>query len=213
MKKFYLSLLFLILSVSLAACGDTENKDTNDTKEPTTTDKDSEHKEGEASVNEDEEMGTEDVEDTELGKLSIAYKNKELNETTESGPMKLSVTAIQLANLEVAEDYKEMFDNKDKVTVITVEMKAENTTDETISFYPDQATLTTDTGDQQDADMLLSDSVGGDFFGKVNKEGNVIFIVKSPAEEIGEINLIISGSHDEEFENQGEDVKLTIPTK
>ncbi|PIC65376.1 hypothetical protein CSV79_01785 [Sporosarcina sp. P13] len=208
MNKFLLGLLATVLAATLAGCGDTGTKKEDSTPADTSSETSAVKDENKADKKEDE-----NVEESELGKMTIVYKNKELNENAESGPMKLNVSAVQLANLEVAEDYKGMFDEKDKVTVITVQMKAENTIDETMSFYPDQATLTTDTGDQIDASLVLSDSVGGDFFGKVNKEGNAIFLVDTPAEEIGEISLNIDGSHDESFMNHGDKIKMTIPTK
>ena len=62
---------------------------------------------------------------------------------------------------------KNPLNNQDVVTVVTINMTASNSTDQTISFYPDQATLVTDTGQQVDADLWFSGNVGGDFLGKV----------------------------------------------
>lgn len=210
MKKVLLSLSATALALALAGCNDAETTKEDTMPVDTNSNTANEDKKADEKVDKKED---ENVEDTELGKMTILYKNKELDENAESGPMKLNVSGIQLANLEVAEGQEYMFEEKDKVTVITVQMEAENTVDETISFYPDQATLTTDAGDQKDASLLLSDSVGGDFFGKVKKEGNAIFLVDTPAEEIGEITLNISGSSDESFMDLGEKIKMTIATK
>ena len=210
MKKILLSLSATALALALAGCSDAETKKEDTVPVDTNSNTANEDKKADEKVDKKEDKN---VEESELGKMTIVYKNKELEENAESGPMKLNVSAIQLANLEVAEGQEYMFEEKDKVTVITVQMEAENTVDETISFYPDQATLTTDTGDQKDASLLLSDAVGGDFFGKVKKEGNAIFLVDTPAEEIGEITLNINGSSDESFMDLGEKIKMTITTK
>ncbi len=101
-----------------------------------------------------------------MGTLTVNYKKKDLGITHQSGPMSLTLNAVQVATLDVSDDYKESFENQDVVTVVTINMTASNSTDQTISFYPDQATLVTDTGQQVDADLWYSGSVGGDFLGK-----------------------------------------------
>lgn len=65
-----------------------------------------------------------------------------------------------------------------------------NTTKETFTTYPDQAILVTSTGEQIDADMNLSDDLGGEIYEGVTKEGNVDFILKNGhAEDIKWITL------------------------
>ncbi|MDY0395491.1 hypothetical protein RWE15_14980 [Virgibacillus halophilus] len=123
----------------------------------------------------EEKTKDENVQESEVGKMTITYKDKDINENAESGAIKFNVYAIQVGDLEIAKDYQDSFDGKEKATAITMKVKSENTSDETMGFYPDQATLTTDAGDQVDADMFLSDDIGGDFIGKVKKEGNIIF--------------------------------------
>lgn len=107
---------------------------------------------------------------SEVGKLTVVNQKKNLNQTVQSGPINLTINAIQTATLEPSESYKEMFDGKDKVTIVTINLSVENTSDDTIGFYPDQGTLTTNTGEQANAETFLSDEVGGDFYGKVKKK-------------------------------------------
>ncbi|WP_099157064.1 hypothetical protein [Virgibacillus ndiopensis] len=206
-KLVFLFAVMVISGLVLSACGEatSDNSEENAKAESnqSTASDDSAENEKTAEAKDDEM-----VKESEIGTMRIAYKNKELDENAESGPMKLNVSGIQVGDLEVNEDYRDMFDGKDKVTVITLKMKAENTSDDTIGFYPDQATITTDTGDQVDADMFFSDSVGGDFIGKVHKEGDVMFLVDSPVKDIGKVNLIVDGAHDENFESVGEKVEM-----
>lgn len=207
-KKLSLFFVLVMFGMVLVACGDSDTHDT--TK--STNDENVE----ETDESEDTTVGNEDdsnVEESDIGTLTIAYKNTELSETAESGPISLEISGVQVADLEVAEDYIDMFDDEDELTVITVHMRAENSSEDTISMYPDQATLTTDTGEQIEADLFYSDDVGGEFFGEVGKEGEVIFFANSPAEDIGEITLIIDGAHNEDFETIGDDIKVTISTK
>lgn len=187
MKKFFTFLLLVILSAGLVACGgdseSTGEQKTDNTAQEQKDDKGKEEKE---------------VRKSELGTLTVIKKKKDLNYVVQSGPMNLTINAIQTATLDVSQNYKEFF-GKDQVTIVTVEMKAENTSEDTISFYPDQAVLTTNTGEQVESDIFLSDDVGGDFYGKVNKKGDVIFVLESPAEDITDIKLIIDAAIDEDW--------------
>ncbi|BDH62457.1 hypothetical protein MTP04_25870 [Lysinibacillus sp. PLM2] len=201
MSKYLLGLA-LLLSLGLAACSgdDTPTNTENDT--PAETDTEAEH---------EEEVSTdENVQESELGKLTIDYKNEELGLSHEAGPMSLTLNAVQVATLEVAEDFKESFDNQDVATVVTINMTAKNSTDQTISFYPDQATLVTDTGQQVEADLWYSGEVGGDFMGAVTMEDDVVWILKHD-ENIKKLTLHISGPFDEDFETVGEDFTLDVP--
>lgn len=132
-----------------------------------------------------------------------------MNIVETSGPMELTISGIQLATLELSEEYMEFFEDEE-YTLVGVEMKAENTSEDDISFYPDQAVLTTDVGDQVDAEMLLSDDVGGDFFGPTNKKGAIYFLFHTDPSEINSVKLIIDGAHDDDFERVGDDLKIDL---
>ncbi|WP_197046744.1 LptM family lipoprotein [Oceanobacillus salinisoli] len=219
MKKFILLLMAIVLTSVLVACGSESSEEENNEsanaagesqEESVESGEDSEAEaEGEES-NSEEAADEGDVLESDVGTLNVVKKNKDMEEVFTSGPMEISILGVQTADLEPSESYGEFFDNKDKVTIVTVAMKAENTSEDTISMYPNQATLTTNAGDQVDADLWLSDSVGGEFFGPTKKEGEVIFQLDTPAEEIESIKLIISGAHDENFETVGEDLQIEI---
>lgn len=204
MKKLLL-VSVLGLGLTLAACGEEE---ATNSKEQTKADTE-ETKTEEVSAD-SKEVAEGDVIENEIGTFHITSKQKDLKDVYENGPMNLTITGVQLGELEPSEEYGYMFDEKEKVTTITVGMKAENTSSETVSFYPDQAVLTTNAGDQIDADLMLSGDVGGDFFGEVKKEGEVIFILDTPAEEIETGKLIINGSHNENFDDLGEELQIEL---
>lgn len=206
MKKL---LFVLLLVLFLAACGGegeesgSEESSSNEVNASEETDSDST----------EDEVTEGDTIENEMGTFNITYKDKDIKDTYENGPMNLTITGVQVGTLEPSEDYKDMFDGKEKLTTITVGMNAENTSDETVSFYPNQAVLTTNAGDQVDADLFLSGDVGGDFFGEVKKEGEVIFLLDTPAEEIESGKLIINGSHDENIDRLGEDLQIELGFK
>ncbi|GAK40791.1 hypothetical protein PUW24_21140 [Paenibacillus urinalis] len=70
-------------------------------------------------------------------------------------------------------------------SAVGIKMNIENTTDKIFTTYPDQAELITSTGEQVDANMWLSDNLGGEIEEGVIKEGNVIwFLDRGNAEDI-----------------------------
>ncbi|MBK3495342.1 hypothetical protein JFL43_10870 [Viridibacillus sp. YIM B01967] len=207
MKKTWL-LAPMAAVLLLAACGGAEKE----TKKEST-DVSADAKEQTANPKVDSKEVEKETTKSELGKLTVVYKNKELKKSVKNGPVNLDVNAIQIATLEPSEAYKDSFDGKEKVTIATVEMAVENTVDDTTHFYPDQATLTTDTGEQVEARLILSDNIGGDFLGKIKKDGNVIFVLKSEPEKIGKVTLHIDGASDESYVSVGKDIKMEIPIK
>ena len=204
MKKLIYSAT-IISALLLGACGDVEeisdeNVNTSDV---------------EASVEEEapkEEVKEEEsnVSESEIGKMTTLYQNKELNIPIESGTAKANLSKIRYATLEPLTDYKPMFGDQDVATLITIEATAENTVDSTVNFYLNQAKLVTDTGQQVDADLWLSDDVGGEFLGVVKKEGSIQWVLKHD-ENIKKVTLHISGASDNNFNRLSEDLKIEIP--
>ncbi|WP_090865640.1 DUF4352 domain-containing protein [Oceanobacillus limi] len=222
MKKLMMVFVAVILAGVLVACSEDDNGAEETNTADNTGNEVEENNDGEADQDTDSEAEAEEENDTEgsaeagdvledeVGKLSIVKKNADMEEVFTSGPMEITITGVQTAELEPSESYGDFFDNKEKVTIVTVGMKAENTSEDTISIYPDQSTLTTNAGDQVEADLWLSDSIGGEFFGTTNKEGEVIFQLDTPAEEIESIKVIMDGAHDDNYESVGEELQIEL---
>lgn len=145
-----------------------------------------------------------DVQESELGSNQIYMKNKALDIQETIGSVNFAIDQVQTSRLTVNEAYRDSFDGQDEVTVIAMNMIVENTVDETINFHPNQATLVTNTGEQVTADLWFSDDVGGEFLGKVKKEGNVLFFVKAMPEDLTDIKVVIDGPSDTNYEWIGE---------
>lgn len=194
MKKSVL-LLIACLLLSMTACGGAENK-------PAANVKDIKKEEPK------EKAPTETVSESEFGRLEVIAQNKEINDTYESGPMKLTVNALQISKLNPSDNYKEMFEGKDEVSVITMAVDVENTSEDTISFYPDQSTVVTDTKEQKEANIFISDELGGDFIGNVKKSGNIIYILDSKAEDIHSLKFVIEGASNSNLETVGDKIEF-----
>lgn len=76
------------------------------------------------------------------------------------------------------------------LSAVGLRINIENTTKETFTTYPNQATLVTSTGEQIEADWNQSDNLGGEIYEGVVKEGDVVFFLKNGhAEDIKWITL------------------------
>lgn len=145
-----------------------------------------------------------EVQESELGSNHIYMKNKALDITETIGSVNFAIDKVQTSRLTVNEAYRDSFDAQEEVTVVAMNVIVENTVDETISFHPNQATLVTNTGEQVTADLWFSDDVGGEFLGKVKKEGNVLFFVKAMPEDLADVKVVIDGPSDANYESIGE---------
>ena len=92
MKKS-IFLLIACLLLSMTACGTTENKSASNVKNI----KKEEPK---------EKAPAETVSESEFGRFEVIAQNKEIADTYESGPMKLTVNALQISKLNPSDNYK-----------------------------------------------------------------------------------------------------------
>lgn len=196
MKRF--GLLVAVPLALLVGCGEADELKTTATDTEDVT-------EAEASAPEKSTSENEDVQESELGTNKIYMKNKALTITETMGPIQFTIDKVQTSRLRVAEAYRDSFDGQEEVTVVAMNMLAENTVDETMSFHPNQATLVTNTGEQVSSDLWFSDDVGGEFLGMVKKEGNVLFFVKAKPEELTDLKVVIDGPFNENFDKVAED--------
>lgn len=206
-KRILLLLMILVLSISLIACSNSTSQEREETATETET---AEEVASEGTEEQESQESGPEVEETDIGIMTRYKTNKDLNLEQQTGPFVVRVLASQLATLETNEDSKPMFDNKDKVTILTLQVEVENTSEETNSIYPNQGTVVTNTKEQVECDLFLSEDVGGDFIGQVVKKGDIFFILDSDPEEITDVKYIISAPHDENFDTIGEDITFEL---
>ncbi|KRG12988.1 hypothetical protein [Lederbergia galactosidilytica] len=235
-KKIWFLLIIGLISFTLAACGDSES--TGKVPAENETNEDNENKSSaerqlewaEEQENENDEGDKTDAriaaeesgewEEADFGKIKVAgvgYNDEVGIDGTDSpgkalelGPVKLHIDSLTVIDIEPDEDNKEyLFDGKDKVKAVIIDMQVENTSDDDIEFYPNQSILVTDTGEQVESDMLLMGEAGGEFFGKVKKEGQTWWILKDSEKDIKTIKMIISPPHSaDEWEDLAEEKRL-----
>ncbi|MEM4994940.1 hypothetical protein WKH56_20460 [Priestia sp. SB1] len=125
------------------------------------------------------------------------------------GSVNLYIENMKVADIRPNEDMKSMFNDQDEIRAIVVTMKAENTSDQDVSFYPDQSVLVTDSGEQVDAETFMSGEVGGDFLGKVKKEGQVWYLLKDNTQDIKNVKLVFDAPYaTESMDDLGSEKRL-----
>ncbi len=207
--------LFLMsISIVLVACGG----DTNDTGEEDTTSEDTNEEQEQSETNEEEPE--EEVEDTgeaqvgdtitnEAGEMTLVSRTDDVG-TFESGPIKLTIDKANGVSGKLSDEMAEMMETEE-LEYIQVDMTVENTTEENITFYASQAVMTTNTGEQLEPDMWLSDHIDGEYIGQVTKTGTSHYILEnSKAEDVESIRLIFSAPSNEDWEDVGEEIDIEI---
>lgn len=192
------------IALLLTACGGKTNEVKN---EPAKNNKANAETTVENNKKTDSSVGK--VDESEFGRVEVIKEKKNINDQFESGPIKLTITDIQISKVNPSPNYKSMFNDKDEVTSVVLAVEVENTSDETINFFPDQGTIVTNTKEQKGAQVFLSDEVGGDFIGQVKKKGNIIFILDSNAEEINNVKFVLGNASNSNFESVGEEITVT----
>lgn len=222
MKKKLITLMMIgTLSCTAIACGgngadNTKSDTTVETTDPVEdeTETSEPEVEEETATSESENTATGETEEQNGLRKTPVYTNKELNHTGETGPMKYSVDALQVSKLTATTDeMAEMLGvEKDKeVTLVVVDITVENTTDDTVYFYVGQATLTSNTKEQVDSDMLLSDYIDGEYLGNVIHSGSLMYILpNSSADDVTNLTLHISAPTSENFDTIGDEVKIEL---
>ncbi|UAT29488.1 hypothetical protein K7T73_12850 [Bacillus badius] len=230
MKKF---LGIMALSVlMLVGCGGNNTADTEEGTPPKEDEKtnqaqtEDQTKDKEVTEDKKEDAKNENVEETgefsvpEIGDFKIVGTgyNDEVGidgkdtplKPVQFGSMNLYINQFHIMDVTPNEEAKALyFNDQDKVRAIVVDLKAENTAEGDVTFDPNQAVMVTDTGEQIEAEMGLMGDVGGDFLGKVTKEGKAWWLLKKLDKDVKSVTMIISPPYGtQDFEDQGEEKRL-----
>lgn len=150
-------------------------------------------------------------------KKETVYTNKELGITGTTGTINYSINGVQVSKLTATTDEAATLLGVEKgkeITVVALDTSCENTSDGTVYFYIGQSTITTNTKEQVDADMILSDYIDGEFLGNVIHSGNIVYLLQnSAADQVESITVHVDAPTDDSFSPIGDEVTIDIPTK
>lgn len=199
MKRVVKGLVLLLLAVILGACGG--KQDTEDVKE--------EEKEEVEQEEVEEVRDVIDEREDELGKLEITYDESNIGEIGTSGDMELRVKEVEVAALDLVEEYQQQY-GQEKLTYVRLGVEVENKGTEVNKFYPDQAGLETESGSQTSADLVYTGDVGGTFKEGDMKEGDIVFLLDDGEANMESFTIDVYGTVVEGDVGSEEEIDLTI---
>lgn len=141
----------------------------------------------------------------EAAAVSDDVKAFDVNVDISSGPMKMKISKVTLDPTFKSSEYSPA------INAVILDVEAENTSADTVNWYPNQGTIVLNTKEQTNGALFHSDDVGGEFIGKVIKSGKIVFEVKSKLGDISSINFSVDGPfNSDSFTRIGEDKKAEI---
>lgn len=227
MKKGFLMFFMALLLIVATACGsdntagdkNTSNESIEGVEDKETNTEKSQEKDEDTNTSE-EEVTEEEVSgewETEVGETieneggsHTLIKRFDKVETQTTGTMILNISQINTISSKLKGEMAEFMET-DELEYIQIDMEVENTSEDTISFYADQATITTNTGEQLESDMWLSDHIDGEYLGAVKKSGSQFFVLKnSKAQDIEWVRIVIDAPIDENWDAVGEKLDFKV---
>ncbi|GEM_PF-1696316 len=218
MKKLIFSAA-LVLSLGLAGCGDESTNEKSKEETPAAADAGKSQTDEKKTDDKEAKDDSKEVKDgplTEAGQWTMdgddkvtLVKIKDVNQTYEMGPVKLSITSVKLLHHtnvgEELADYVKTALGKDidgELNTIQVVYNVENTTDTDIMFHAVD-TITTDTKAQIMGTYDIAQSTDiGIYKGKVAVEGLTILpYLNGPLTEVNSVNIITSDVWDNDNPN------------
>jgi len=148
------------------------------------------------------------VKDDFAGTYTITDLYNAPTDKYKSADVEFSIEQIKTAKLE-AED-PDLIETTAETNVLILSITAENLSDDTVSFHPNTAKMTTDTKRQIESNVMIS-PFESEFIGKVIQKGEVIFdIGEEGLEGVNELKLIFDGTAKDAM-TIGEDVTVVVP--
>ncbi len=210
MKKYYggkiYYLFFLVLfvgAVLLTGCGGNGHvNEGNDS--PAAEEKNDEEK----KVNNDH-LSIGDTRETEGGQFTLKGVSYNI-EKIDVGPAVVDILHVKSVSAVLAGEMKEFFE-EDELEYISIDMYVENTSGKDIIYFAGQAEIVTDTGEQLSPDIWMSDHIEGEMRAGVKQTGNLVYIMKhSKAQDVNSVRIIIGDPLDENWNNIGEKIDITV---
>lgn len=148
-----------------------------------------------------------------IGNDQLDYEIKKAgvkeNEYT-TGPFKVKITGVSAGTMTPkAEEMKSFLQDKENTQVIILFASVENTEDKKANLYLNQSLITTDTQEQLEPDLLLSEG-SGEFLSAVKQDMTMVYYPKTDVEKTKEIVLHVEAPSDENFETIGDELNITI---
>jgi hypothetical protein len=124
-------------------------------------------------------------------------KSYNVNVNVTSGPMTMDISKVTLDPAYKSNQYSQ------PIKAVVLDVKTENTSNETLNWYVTQDKIVTNTKEQVSG-YLYSEQVDGEFIGKVVKTGKIVFEIKGDLTSITSLNYVVEGPSDKNYKRVGE---------
>lgn len=192
MKKVYLGVFIGINLLFLSACSSPEDKKTVTQGSATAQTE---------SIVESSAENTTESSTVESNSATVDHAEYSANFSEDWNGLTTNINKVVI--VELSDDEIEMQGLENKYAV-QVYFEITNNSDMDFDTYPDQATMVVE-GQQIEAEMFLSDSIGGEILSGVTKEGIVTFSVPKIEDVSNVSNIRLKWSASYDTENYDED--------
>lgn len=148
------------------------------------------------------------VKDDFAGTYTITDLYNAPTDKFKSADVEFSIDQIKTAKL-VAED-PDLIEVAAETNVLILSITGENLSDDTVSFHPNTATMTTDTKRQIESNVMIS-PFESEFIGKVIQKGEVVFeLGEEGLEGVNELKFVFDGTAKDAM-TIGEKITVVVP--
>lgn len=148
------------------------------------------------------------IEDPSIGKADIIKAGKDVENNFKIKDIDFSINSALLAHVKPEdEEVKALWG--DEADIIVINFDIANNSDTEYTFYPEQSTITTNTKEQLDPDLLLSDGPGQI---KPNTEvsGSVFYYPEKGLNEINEITFYLKSPYKDITDGVDEETPIKL---
>ncbi|WP_062049199.1 hypothetical protein [Bacillus sp. JCM 19034] len=216
MKKLLYSMLFITFICTIIACSNedaTTTEGNNDEENVVDQDHNNvDHQDSGADTSDSEDDLEDNTTDNQDGLFTVISGRDDVEIV--SGPLDLYAGFIGLYSAQLRNDFAQHM-GTDHLDFIAFDFSIFNTSEETVIFPTDQATLTTNTGEHLTIDSKMvnyfDESLDDEYAGNEREFGSLFFVLESSkSEEIEWVEIHIDAPTDEELNAIGEDINLRI---
>lgn len=224
----------LLVALALTACGgdtatteepadtsaETQVEETEKEQKVTAADPEKEEKPNEEVTSEAEDLEEDDdfynpnnigktIKDPELGDITIVKAGRDIENSYKVGDLDFSIYGAALAKIKTNNQELKDYWQSEEVDVIMLATRISNNSDKTITLYSTQDKIVTDTREQLEPDLLLSQGAG-EILGNVDDKSANIYYPESNLEDISEFTFYLSPGYNEDFGTIGEEHQIKI---
>lgn len=149
------------------------------------------------------------IKDPELGDITIVKAGRDIENSYKVGDLDFSIYGAALAKIKTNNQELKDYWKSEEVDVIMLATRISNSSDKTITLYSTQDKIVTDTREQLDPDLVLSQGAG-EILGNVDEKSANIYYPESNLEDISEFTFYLSPGYNEDFGTIGEEHQIKI---